>query len=75
MSTMNQFVINVRSDVESRQTRQIQASQVHHTHSSIVSREQAQMQRILNLENAENCLIFAPTQVGKTQATINFMVE
>jgi len=72
---MNQFVMNVRSDAESRQTRQIQSSQVRQAYSSIVSREQEQMQQILDLENAENCLIFAPTQVGKTQATITFMVE
>lgn len=41
----------------------------------LVSHEQDQMQQILDLENAENCLIFAPTQVGKTQATIHFMIE
>jgi len=75
MSTMNQYVLTIRNDIESRQTRQIQSSQVRQTYSSIVSREQEQMQQILDLENAENCLIFAPTQVGKTQATITFMVE
>jgi hypothetical protein len=72
---MNQYVLNIRNDIETRQIRQSQSSQVRQTHSSIVSREQEQMQQILDLENVENCLIFAPTQVGKTQATITFMVE
>jgi hypothetical protein len=51
----------------------------HHVQSSIVSsfihREQEQMQRILDSDNFENTLIFAPTQVGKTKATILFMAE
>ena len=75
MSTMNQYVLNIRNDIETRQIRQSQSSQVCQTHSSIVSREQEQMQQFLDLEHVENCLIFAPTQVGKTQATITFMVE
>jgi hypothetical protein len=45
----------------SRRTHHAQSSNV----SSIVHREQEQMQRILDSDNFENTLIFAPTQVGK----------